>query len=222
MRVVVDIRERGSGVPEHLADRGITVEFKSLSVGDYVVGNGAIVARKTVRGLHLDLVAGRFWRQLGLLRRNARMPYLLLEGPDLDRGPLGAEAIRRACLAVIDLGVPVIRSTNAHDSALSLQLLAQRRQKGAARYRPAYAHRPKAPPGAGAAEAALSAVPRVTARAFLAHFGSLAAVIAADPREWQRVSGDGPQRANALLTTLRAPSATNRSRRRRERSGPST
>jgi ERCC4-type nuclease len=214
VRIVVDARERGSGVPLLLQRHGLNVELKRLKVGDYAVGAGAVVERKTIRGLQLDVIEGRFWRQLGRLRHGARLPYLLLEGGALDRGPLGANAIRGALLAAADLGIAVIRSVDPIDSALWLRLLAERRQVGTARYRPAYAQRPKAPVGVGAAEAALSAIPKVssvTARALLAEFGSLAAVVAADPREWQRVPGVGPQRARALLTTIRVPGTTSRS-----------
>jgi Fanconi anemia group M protein len=201
------------------------VDVKALRVADYAVGRGALVERKAVSDLHATIVEGRLWRQVGQLRRAASMPYLLVEVWDLDDGPLTAEAVRGALLAVTDLGVAVIRSADTTDSARWLRLLALRRQSPAARYRPVYAQRPKAPAGLRAAEAALSAVPRistVTAQALLDHFGSLAAVVAADPTEWEQVPGVGPARARALASTLRAPFTTSRSRRRRERRGPST
>jgi ERCC4-type nuclease len=225
MRIVADARERDSDVPRLLARAGLDVELKYLRTGDYAVGGGAIVERKTVRGLHLDLIDGRFWRQLGFLRRRARWPYLLLEGVDLDNGPIAPNAIRAAVLATGDLGVSIVRASSPRDSALWLRLLCTRRQNRSTRYRPPYAQRPKAPPGPVAAEAALAAVPgisAVTARSLLDHFGSLAAVVAADPRDWRQVEGMGPKRSDALLTTLRAATTANRSRRRRERSGPST
>jgi DNA excision repair protein ERCC-4 len=225
MRIVADLRETASGVPSQLERLGFDVELTRLRVGDYAIGGGALVERKTTRGFHLDLLDGRFWRQLGQLRRAARMPYLLIEGADLDNGPLSRAGIRGACLAASDLGVAVIRSIDATDSALWLRILTARRRSPAPRSRPPYAGRPKTAGGVQSAEAALSAVPTistVTARALLQEFGSLAALVAADPREWERVPGVGPHRAKALLATIRAPATTNRSRRRRERSGPST
>ena len=225
MRIVVDSRERQSDVPRLLAQSDLTVEFRRLAAGDYAVGGGAVVERKTVRGLHLDLVAGRLWRQLGVLRRRARLPYLLVEGADLDDGPIGDASVRGGLLAAMDLGVPVICSKSAEESAMWLRLQARRRQTRAPSSRPAFAHRPKTDAGAHAAEAALASVPSisvVTAQALLDHFGSLAAVAAADPREWRQAPGVGLKRSNALLTTLRAPATTSRSRQRRERRGPST
>ena len=225
MRVVANVRETNSGVPALLARLGVKIVLRRLSVGDYAVGGGAIVERKTVRGLHLDLVAGRFWRQLGFFRRRARLPYLLVEGVNLDDGPLTPNAIRGALLAAADQGVSLVRSSSPSDSAAWLRLLCARRQNGSPRNRAPYANRPKCSAGPAAAEAALAAIPgisTVTARALLDHFGSLAAVVAADPREWRQVQGLGPSRSDALLTTLCAPSTTSRSRRSRERRGLST
>src|SRR6266511_355755 len=58
MRILADIHERASGVPRLLEERGIAVEIESLSIGDYEVGDRAIVERKTVRGLHAGISDG--------------------------------------------------------------------------------------------------------------------------------------------------------------------
>src|SRR5205807_6152185 len=126
----------------------------------------AIVERKTARGLHAAIIAGRFWQQVCRLREGAHFAYLLVEGADLDDGPLAPQAVRGVCVALTDLGVNVIRSTDAMDSALWLQRLAERRNRVRYRNRPAYAQVPKRDAGVPAAEATLGAVPgisRVTA-----------------------------------------------------------
>jgi ERCC4-type nuclease len=225
VNVIADIYERASGVPRLLGELGVAVEIRSLLVGDYVVGERAVVERKTVRGLHAAVIQGKFWPQLGCLREGARFAYLLVEGRDLDNGPLTDVAIRGICVAVMDLGVGILRSTNAKDSALWLHRLAERRARVRYRNRPAYAQRPKRGHGTPAAEAALASVPgisRVSAQALLDHFGTLAAVVRAEPSEWQQVSGIGPVRADALATTLRTPYTASRSRQSRERRDPST
>ena len=179
-----------------------------LSSGDYHLPSGAIVERKTVRGMHLAIVGGTFWPQLGRLRKSARLPYLLIEGSDLDGGPLSPAAIRGACLAIVDLGITVLWARDPTDSALWLYRLAQRREHPPARRRPAYAQRPKANPGSPAAEAMLASVPgisTVSARALLTRFGNVAAVLAADPNDWEAIAGIGPQKAKSLAETLRSP-----------------
>lgn len=80
-RIAVDTFERRSGVVEALAASGVEVEIGRLPIGDYDVGNGVLVERKTVADLHLSIERGRLWRQIGALRRLARLPYLIIEGP---------------------------------------------------------------------------------------------------------------------------------------------
>jgi DNA excision repair protein ERCC-4 len=205
--VVADIHERRSGLPQLLGERGATVRVEGLGVGDYHLPGGAIVERKTVRGMHLGIVGGTFWPQLGRLRKVARLTYLLIEGCDLDNGPLSPAAVRGACLALDDLGITVLRSADPADSALWLYRLAKRREYAPTRQRQAYAQRPKAETGSPAAEAMLAAVPgisTVSARALLNRFGSVAAVLGAEPNDWEAVAGIGPQRAKSLAETLRS------------------
>jgi ERCC4-type nuclease len=224
-KIVADSREPIDGVPRRLIELGIAVERRVLWAGDYEVGDRAIVERKTVRGLHAAIAAGTFWPQIRGVRNAAKFPYLLIEGNNLDDGPLGAAAIRGVCVALMDLGVNVLRSSDPKDSALWLHRLAERRAHVRYRNRPAYAQRPKREAGAPAAEAALASVPGIScvgARALLSHFGSLSALVEADPSEWQRVRGIGPARANAIAATFHAEYTASRSRRSRERRGRAT
>ena len=147
-----------------------------------------------------------YWPQLGRLRAACAFPYLLVEGTDIDRGPLHHNAVRGACLAVIDQGIALLRSGYQRDSALWIHRLAVRCQEiEPAAERPAYAQRPRPKPGDETAEALLAAVPGISttsARALLERFGSVAAVVAADPAEWGTVPGIGPERARALEETF--------------------
>jgi DNA excision repair protein ERCC-4 len=117
-------------------------------------------------------------------------------------------AIRGVCLAAIDQGIALLRSGQPRDSALWLHRLAVRCQRvEPTANRPAYSQRPKAHGAAEAAEALLAAAPGISAtsaRALLAHFGSVAAVLAAEPEEWLAVPGIGRERASAssLAATL--------------------
>jgi ERCC4-type nuclease len=204
-RIAVDIHERRSGIGDRLREMGAEVAFRPLAVGDYDFATGVLVERKTTADLHLSLQRGRFWRQIGRLREAARLPYLLLEGERIDDRAIGREAIRGACLAVVGQGVPIIWSRDAADSALWLWLLAHRvggLRPG--RDRPAYAQRLKPPP-ALVSEAMLAAVPSISvgiARALLAEFGNLAAIVAAPPERWLDVRGFGVGRARALERAL--------------------
>src|SRR6476646_701302 len=86
--IVCDARERGVSIRRRLVELGVDVEVATLAAGDYAIGQTVLVERKTVSDLHLTIITGRFWLQIGRLRRGALAPYLLVEGVDLDAGPL--------------------------------------------------------------------------------------------------------------------------------------
>ncbi len=206
VKIIVDVHERQSGIAETLAELGAEIEIESLRAGDYAVGADTLVERKRVLDLHAAVLKGRLWPQLGKIRAACAFPYLLIEGTDIDRGPLHHNAVRGVCLAVIDLGIAILRSGYQRDSALWIHRLAVRCQElEPAAERPAYSQRPPPKPGRETAEALLASVPGISttsARALLERFGSVAAVVAAEPAEWLTVPGIGPERARALESTL--------------------
>jgi ERCC4-type nuclease len=205
--VLADVHERASGIPSLLGRLGVTVEVVSLRAGDYAIG-AMVVERKSMVDLHDSIVSGRFWRQTGKLRRATRYPFLMVEGPHLDDGPIPPKAIRGICVAAITRGIRLIRTEDRHDSAMWLYALAARTARAGPNDRPIYAQRPRPTSTKEAAEAVLAAVPgisTVTARALLNRFGSVAAVAAADQNAWREVPGIGPDRARSLDETFNRP-----------------
>ena len=51
LRIIVDERERKSGIPELLKSVGLNLEMKTLPIGDYIVAPETIVERKSIRDL---------------------------------------------------------------------------------------------------------------------------------------------------------------------------
>src|SRR6266511_5729573 len=133
VRIVADVHEIKSGIPELLEELGAQVECAPLPAADYAVGLDTLVERKRVLDLHGAVIKGRIWPQLGKLRSASAFPYLLVEGTDLDRGPLAPNAIRGVCLAAIDLGIALLRTSQRclesrrHQPALSLRISAASR-----------------------------------------------------------------------------------------------
>ncbi len=199
--VVVDVFERGSGIPPVLHGLGARVTVEPLSAGDYRISGGVLVERKTVADLHGSLGRGRLWAQVGKIRDEAVSPFLLVEGDDLDDGPRHPNAIRGALLAIVDLGVTLLRSRDPADSALWLHRLATRQARKS---------RPRSRPVGGSTietpgVEVLVAVPGIstqTARALIARFGSISGLLAAGPERWAEVDGIGAVRAHALASAL--------------------
>ncbi len=210
--VVVDVHEP-TAIARELDRLGAEVRVDRLKVADYRAPC-VLVERKTVRDLHLTLATGRLWGQLGRLRAAGGRPFLLVEGPSLDAGPISPAAIRGALLAVGENGVTVVRSETKSDTALWLYRIASRATRPS-RDRPVYAQRAKEP----TAEAVLAAIPdisTITARALLSHFGNVDAIVNATDVDLTDVQGIGPVRAQRLRQAFTQRHSAYRSRRSRE------
>jgi ERCC4-type nuclease len=198
--IVADIFEDGSGIPACLQRLGAQVAVEPLAAGDYRISGGVLIERKTVADLHGSLGRGRLWSQIGRVRDAAVLPFLFVEGPDIDDGPRHPNAIRGCLLAIADLGIAVVRSQDPADTAVWLHRLAirqERRQRASTPMR----RRQQPPPGL----AVLRGVPGIsdtTARALLERFGSVEGLLAAGPDQWAEVSGIGGVRAHALAASL--------------------
>jgi ERCC4-type nuclease len=174
MRIVADIHERSGGVPRELRRLALEVREEHLPAGDYVVGENALIERKTTRGLHYSVRDGRFWAQMGKIRRGHGQPYLL---------------------------ITVIRTIDPTDSARWIRRIMLRRASQRSVDRPPYAQRTKRAAHNSPAERALSAAPgiaTVTARNLLERFGCLRNVLQASPAELTTVPGVGRSKAGAI------------------------
>lgn len=199
--IVADIHEARSGIPEGLARLGATVRSSPLEAGDYFLGCGTLVERKRVVDLHTAVCHGRFWPQMLKLREACRYPYLLIEGTDIDRGPLHPASVRSICLGVIAQGIPVLRSYQQRDSAIWIYRLAVRVNRVGRRDRRDFTPRTQPTVKLEGPEAILAAVPGIStalARVLLDRFGSVSSVVAAGPDRWREVDGIGPERVKAL------------------------
>ena len=80
LRIVVDERERKSGIPDLLKGIGINLEIKTLPVGDYIVAPETVVERKTISDLISSIFDGRLFDQCNRLKEHYQFPILLIEG----------------------------------------------------------------------------------------------------------------------------------------------
>lgn len=80
MRIVVDKREKNSGIPELLKQSGVFVDFATLRVGDYIVFNNVAIERKTISDLLTSFYDGRLFIQCSELVKHFSSPLLIVEG----------------------------------------------------------------------------------------------------------------------------------------------
>jgi ERCC4-type nuclease len=136
VKILVDVEEHRSPVPTCLVALGVEVECARLPVGDYLVARDVAVERKTVVDLHRSVTSGRLWSQLHALAHGSQRSYLLVEGRTLDGRRVSARGIRGVLLQVAECGVSVVRSMDAKETALWLDLIARRQQRDIAEVRP--------------------------------------------------------------------------------------
>jgi len=79
-RVIVDEREKASGVPDLLRACGLQIDFRLLEVGDYVVSSDCAVERKAGRDFVKSLYSGRLFDQARRLRQFYSRPVFVVEG----------------------------------------------------------------------------------------------------------------------------------------------
>jgi len=128
-RVVVDEREKASGVPDLLRELGLMVDYRMLEIGDYIVP-GYAVERKQTRDFLRSLYSRRIFDQAQRLGETYENPVLVVEG---DMTPLMAQEIKpRAywgALAALafDYGLRVFFTADPAQTANLVYTLTRRR-----------------------------------------------------------------------------------------------
>ena len=130
LRIVVDEREKKSGIPDLLKGIGINLEIKTLPVGDYIVAPETVVERKTVSDLVSSIFDGRLFDQCNRLKEHYQFPILLIEG-DIDEIEKLTEnpfVFYGAISSIaIDFKIPVISTPNAsHTSKLLISMCSRK------------------------------------------------------------------------------------------------
>jgi len=130
LRIVVDERERKSGIPDLLKAVGVNLEVKTLPIGDYIVAPETIVERKSVSDLISSIFDGRLFDQCNRLKEHFAHPIILMEGnveeiEQIVENPLvfyGAVAS-----VAIDFKIPIIPTPSATHSAKLLISMCSRK-----------------------------------------------------------------------------------------------
>ena len=131
LRIIVDERERKSGIPKLLKSIGVNVEIKTLPIGDYIVSHETVVERKSINDLISSIFDGRLFDQCNRLKEHFQFPIILLEG-DVDE----IESITENPLVfygalstiAIDYKIPIIPTPNASHTAKLLVSLSSRKE----------------------------------------------------------------------------------------------
>jgi len=131
LRIIVDEREKKSGIPELLKSVGMNLEMKTLPIGDYIVAPETIVERKSIRDLMASVFDGRLFDQCSRLKEHFEHPIVLMEGnvdeiEEITDNPLifyGAIST-----VVLDFKIPVIPTPSAAHTAKLLVSMCSKKE----------------------------------------------------------------------------------------------
>tara|TARA_Y100000590_G_scaffold91279_1_gene102971 strand:- start:1176 stop:1859 length:684 start_codon:yes stop_codon:yes gene_type:complete len=131
LRIIIDDREKKSGIPKLLTAIGINTEIKTLQIGDYIVGPETVVERKSIQDLVSSVFDGRLFDQCNRLKEHFQNPILLMEGnvdeiESITENPLifyGALST-----VAIDFKIPIIPTPNASHTAKLLVSMCSKKE----------------------------------------------------------------------------------------------
>lgn len=209
LRIVIDERERKSGIPDLLKSIGVKTEIKTLPIGDYIVAPETVIERKSIHDLMSSVFDGRLFDQCNRLKEHFQFPVVLMEGnvdeiEDITDNPL----IFYGALSTVALEfkIPIIPTPNATHTAKLLISLCSRRETTGGPYlkkikKSSDLHRQQL--------SALSSLPGVgekLAIRMLEKFGSPLKVLNANLAELSKVEGLGQARAKKIKSMLESQS----------------
>ncbi len=201
--ITCDDREAMGAAIVRLRELGAVVEVKRLPVADFVISDKVGVERKTAADFESSVIDGRLFQQAAALKANFESPLICVIGNNFER--LEKKARRGALMALaIDFQLPVFFLETEESFADFLYQLAWREQLRPDREqklqfvkKPGELHRQQ--------QLIVESLPGIgpsTAKALLAHFGSVENIVTAEEEELQEVAGVGGERARLIKLVL--------------------
>ena len=209
LRIIVDERERKSGIPDLLKSIGMNIEMKTLPIGDYIVAPETIVERKSIRDLMASVFDGRLFDQCSRLKEHFEHPVVLMEGnvdeiEEITENPMifyGALST-----VVLDFKIPIIPTPSAAHTAKLLVSLCSRKDAPQG----PYLKKIKKSSDLGKQQlSVLCSLPGIGEKfavRLLTKFGTPLKVFGATTAELAKVEGLGEARAKKIKKTLSSKS----------------
>ena len=205
----VDSRELKSEVAKRLFERGAILKVNNLTIGDYVLSDRVVVERKTVDDFVESIIDKNrnVFNQLINLRKNYQKPILIIEGEDLYK-KLSPNAIRGAIATItIDLGIPILFTRDAEETAEYILTLAKREQEDRGRDIALHSNKTKMTlkEQMEYVVSAISEIGPVIARNLLKHFQTIENIAKADESQLMEVPKVGKKIAKRIVTLMKTP-----------------
>jgi Fanconi anemia group M protein len=210
--IVADQRELDATIARDLSIReGVDVRLETLAVGDYVCSDRAVVERKSTTDF-IDSLLGEgdrsVFEQVGDAARFYAQPIVIIEGEGLyEQRNVHPNAIRGALASLaVDFGASVLGTADEADTADLLEVIARREQE--TEEREVSVHGEKGAKTLAEQQeyvvASIAEIGPITARALLAAFDSVEAVMTAGEDDLAAVEGIGPVTAERITEVTKS------------------
>ena len=205
LRIVVDDREKKSGIPDLLKSVGLNIEMKTLPIGDYIVAPETIVERKSIRDLMASVFDGRLFDQCTRLKEHFEHPVVLMEGnvdeieEIMDNPMIFYGAISTV---VLDFKIPVIPTPSAAHTAKLLVSMCSRKDASKGPFLKKIKKSPDLERQQLSSLCSLPGVGEKFAVRMLEKFGTPLKVFTATTAELAKVEGLGEARAKKIKKVL--------------------
>jgi len=209
LRIVVDEREKKSGIPGLLKGIGINLEIKTLPIGDYIVAPETVVERKTISDLVSSVFDGRLFDQCNRLKEHYQFPILLIEGniDEIEELTENSLVFYGAISSIaLDFKIPVIHTPNASHTAKLLMSMCSRKDASKGPFIKKIRKSNDMQKQQLSILCSLPGVGEKTAIRMLEKFGTPLRVLSSSITELSKVSGLGNARAKNIKKILQAQS----------------
>ena len=205
IRIVVDEREKKSGIPGILKGIGINLEIKTLPIGDYIVAPETVVERKTISDLVSSVFDGRLFDQCNRLKEHYQFPILLIEGniDEIEELTENSLVFYGAISSIaIDFKIPVIHTPNASHTAKLLVSMCSRKDASKGPFIKKIRKANDIQKQQLSMLCSLPGVGEKTAIRMLEKFGTPLRVLSSSTTELSKISGLGEARAKNIKKML--------------------
>ncbi len=209
LRIIVDEREKKSGIPDLLKAVGVNIEIKTLPVGDYIVAPEIVVERKSIRDLISSIFDGRLFDQCNRLREHFQHPVILMEGnvdeiEEFTENPLVFYGALSSI--ALDFKIPVLPTPNATHTAKLLVSMSSRKDATKGPFLKKIKKSSDLQRQQLSVLCSLPGVGEKLATRMLEKFGTPLQVLGASSVELSKVEGLGKERAKKIREMLESKS----------------
>ncbi|MGB5107037.1 MAG: helix-hairpin-helix domain-containing protein [Candidatus Zixiibacteriota bacterium] len=212
--LIANIKEKGNEVTAYLEKEGINIRYTALRLIDYLIAGRIAVIRRTVPAFMEDLSNKMVYRTAPEFKRTFPDPLYIVEG-DRPASTISSTTHGRSGVTYLTFvnRIPIIFSSTPEETGKYLALMMKQVAFASTAETMSNGNNEKIDDESSAEIDAevqlqvLSAIPGIkedNAKALLAKYGSLRAIIDADETELSKVKGIGAKKAKAIMQAFNA------------------